>query len=1386
MDVASLTYDVDPKPIEKANEALEQNVKVGSAAERQIIRWANAATDAARKVANENNALSLSVSALDTVYRRLIGTITTLAAGALAAFSLSTFIQSTSEADEVQAQLAATLKATQQVAGQTQAALNEVAEELKHVSIYGDEAVNSAQALLLTFTRIRGDNFEKATKVAVDFATAMKVDLSSAAWTLGRALDNPIMGMNMLRRQGVNLTNEQKTTIKSLVDTGKGAEAQAKLLEILESRYSGSAKAARETLGGALKALGGYFGDAFEMGKESSEPLRLSIEDLIKALQNPAFIGFIQMIGDVLFGVMMATVKAATALAEAIAWVSENMDKLAPFIAAAGILLVRYFGQAALTAIAVGLGTVGSAGVAAFTAIGVAIRANPIGAIVTAITLALTAMWYFRDELSDIFGVDIVGAVKTGVNFLIGSFTAAYEDIKFLWSNFGDIMGAAVFGAVNSMTAGIDAILKYSSEKIDRLIDKANKIAPSWAQIPKIGFEGGKGPMANPYADRLAQNNAAHAARQKDRLSKDYVGDATNWWNKKEDKGGAYGPHKPPDAPDFDPSDDKSKAAEAYQKILDKADAYIAKQKLEAEALGKTALEAARLRNEQDLLNQAKDADLKLSDSQIAQLKEKALLMAQEAENTKILTTLNTAKRDSERFVADQQAEREALFMSAKQANIYRKEREAINKATADGTVLLPEQEEKLKSYARAMAEAENETTALKDALTVSKETMGGFFAEMLNGLRQGMTLWDAMSQAATKALNKIMDKLMTMAIDEAMNSVFDNLKGVFTSASSTNSSVNKNGSVQTGGGINAGQSSGLLRNLWDGVSGIFSSGSSSSSAASGAASSASGSSGGFLSSLFSSGGSSGGGGLFSSISSFFGGSGGAASAASPAAGMAPTGASGLTSAGASGIGTFAGMMGIGMGALTALTAKSTAGTIGGIGQMIGSGLMMIPSPWTMAIGAIISLASTVLPALIGEADTRTHSSTNANLVYGPGGFTTNGGAYGPNANSGASEQALSGAGKNIETIFKTMGGVKDATKVWGMALDSWTAAGKDWSYTSNATYLMDPQGRRQSWKMNDSGMMDTAAAQVALRSIMSGAVGEISDAMKTATQTMINAGSTLQTVADAIKFVTETYEDLGKKMGPAKAGLKEISNTFAEIASRSKGLGLSIEPVTAAQEKATKRFANDFLDSMLSPFQVTMRAFQDQREEALNSAQYIADNVEGVYVDMDAIVQYYTKRQLEVTKEYYAQSVGSLQDAINQLTYGSVSGATPLTQLQGLQTQFEETFRLAKAGDTDSQNNLAQQGLDYVAFAKNFYGGDQRAEDVKDTVREAMATVTAGILKDTGIVEMIDKMGNISVESDTRNRELIEKQAQELKELKESMAQLVDQLKRANVNKVM
>ena len=236
------------------------------------------------KLRNSMNSATTGATKLDAGISGLSSVVTKLGSALAIGATFKKFIDATSEAQFAQAQLQSALKSTGFAAGQSMTALNDHAVALQRMTAFGDDAINGAQSLLLTFTKIRGDVFPKATAAVVDMAQAMGTDLKSAALQVGKALNDPVLGVGALARAGVQFSEQQKEMIKSLVETGDVAKAQAIILKELETQFGGSAEAARNTLGGALSALKESFGDLFEVSDTGTKDVVVGINAIIKVL----------------------------------------------------------------------------------------------------------------------------------------------------------------------------------------------------------------------------------------------------------------------------------------------------------------------------------------------------------------------------------------------------------------------------------------------------------------------------------------------------------------------------------------------------------------------------------------------------------------------------------------------------------------------------------------------------------------------------------------------------------------------------------------------------------------------------------------------------------------------------------------------------------------------------------------------------------------------------------------------------------------------------------------------------------------------------------------------------------------------------------------------
>lgn len=201
--------------------------------------------------------------------------------------SLKALIDNIIEAQAATAQLDNAFRATGRGLGLTHQRLDDLASSLQETTVVSDDLVKKAESILLTFTKVRGDAFERTIKSATDLSARLGVDLVSATRLLGKALQDPERGLTQLRKSGVSFNETQTELIKKFIDTGQTAKAQAVILGEVEKRFKGSAEAARNTLGGALEGLKNSFGDLFEGTQKGTSSAVGAVNNLSKAFNDP-------------------------------------------------------------------------------------------------------------------------------------------------------------------------------------------------------------------------------------------------------------------------------------------------------------------------------------------------------------------------------------------------------------------------------------------------------------------------------------------------------------------------------------------------------------------------------------------------------------------------------------------------------------------------------------------------------------------------------------------------------------------------------------------------------------------------------------------------------------------------------------------------------------------------------------------------------------------------------------------------------------------------------------------------------------------------------------------------------------------------------------------
>jgi hypothetical protein len=172
------------------------------------------------------------------------------------------------EQEKAEQRLKASLMATGREASVSMARMKALASELQQTTIYGDEVTLSAMSMLQSLSNLNQKGLEQITPAIQDFASAMGVDLNTAASLVGKTLGS---STNALSRYGVEIDA-----------TGTKEEKLAELTQALNDKFGGMAEAIGDTTYGAFEKLNNIMGDSKEL---MGEYIALALTPLIDKTQ---------------------------------------------------------------------------------------------------------------------------------------------------------------------------------------------------------------------------------------------------------------------------------------------------------------------------------------------------------------------------------------------------------------------------------------------------------------------------------------------------------------------------------------------------------------------------------------------------------------------------------------------------------------------------------------------------------------------------------------------------------------------------------------------------------------------------------------------------------------------------------------------------------------------------------------------------------------------------------------------------------------------------------------------------------------------------------------------------------------------------------------------
>src|SRR5690554_588477 len=254
--------------VERAKEAVTQNTKELRDLERQYRAAARASAEHKSRVDAARSAMASGakqVLGYAAAYVSLRSAMNLVRSGiGLVREGISTMFAAGRDHEDSLAQLNAALTATGNAAGYSSEELLAMAQQLRDNSNFTTEQIVDAQTRLLSYTGVVGKEFPAAMQIIIDQAERLGISVEQSAETVGQALENPSKAMAALGRQGFTLEKSQQDLLVRLEATGRMAEAQAIIMDLLTESYGGAAAAARlGTATGLWKGLQDQIGDFF-------------------------------------------------------------------------------------------------------------------------------------------------------------------------------------------------------------------------------------------------------------------------------------------------------------------------------------------------------------------------------------------------------------------------------------------------------------------------------------------------------------------------------------------------------------------------------------------------------------------------------------------------------------------------------------------------------------------------------------------------------------------------------------------------------------------------------------------------------------------------------------------------------------------------------------------------------------------------------------------------------------------------------------------------------------------------------------------------------------------------------------------------------------------
>lgn len=384
--------------------------------------------------------------------------------------------------------------------GLTKGVFDGIAQDLGKALVIDDDDIAKGLAPLLRIPDIGKEQFEKLAKVAADASAGTGKDLEAVSLALSKIATDPEAAIGALRGLGIQVEQTTKETVKGLVEQGKSGEALNIILDEVNQRYAGAAKAAGDAAGPSQR-----FGLAIDQLKESIGTALLPVIDKLAKIIVPVAQAFTNLPGPVqtILVAFAGLALAAVVLAPIFGAIATALGFIGPIIGTVGLAFATFTGIAIGPLILIGVAVV-ALGVIIFKfrdeifgalkAVG-SFFADLLGPVLDfakewGILLLgpIGFIFKFRDEIADAlravgsFFLDLLGSI---VDFAKEWGILLLGPIGFI-IKFRDEIGDAIASVIDFFSGIPGAVGDFLSAATDRIGDFLGAVGEFFGSIPGI------------------------------------------------------------------------------------------------------------------------------------------------------------------------------------------------------------------------------------------------------------------------------------------------------------------------------------------------------------------------------------------------------------------------------------------------------------------------------------------------------------------------------------------------------------------------------------------------------------------------------------------------------------------------------------------------------------------------------------------------------------------------------------------------------------------------------------------------------------------------------------------------------------------------------------